>query len=467
MLRVDRRQFLAGAGALLAASDRIGAAPALTSIEPLGMLVRECTLVGERRADDVVPAHPNGIQLSRDRWMILYATRGFRGVDDDLSIVYQLRADAPNGRVIREGHLARTRTDWDPLERGDRLIKQHGHPVLFGVPKGARLGGNVPAHANLFVAKWRVVGITLDHERRMLTRGPADNRIREQTQGVEWVQFRLNDREDDIDIVQPVGPLRQRGFERGAAFCANERVRHMNQSFTPPVPFNAERSEWADVNHFDGGRIATLKYVFNAQTRLYEWTAMSPLIAAERRQLSEASLARTGSDWIIAARSPGVGWIRCEDPFREVPAMTFAREPSMGAPLTVFTCADDVLRLFGGSAAVSPHRNARDPLYMWDIDPRHDFAASNRRVIFDSVAEGLRIRPRAVPKIDMCKLLPPVGRTQMLVFRVSVRSYNFPYTSGNGVANGIPAINDDEKQACGIYAARITYSEDMRPTWSF
>jgi hypothetical protein len=55
----------------------------------------------------------------------------------------------------------------------------------------------------------------------------------------------------------------------------------------------------------------------------------------------------------------------------------------------------------------------------------------------------------------------------MLVFRVSVRSYNFPYTGGNGAATGIPAINDDEKQACGIYAARITYSEDVRSTWSF
>src|SRR5439155_8721327 len=105
----------------------------------------------------VVPAHPNGIQLSRDRWLLVYATRGFRGVDDDRSIVYQVRHGSPDGRLVKEGFLAWSIDDWDPLGEGKSYVKQHGHPVAFGVPKGALIRGKAAAHANLFVAAWRVV----------------------------------------------------------------------------------------------------------------------------------------------------------------------------------------------------------------------------------------------------------------------------------------------------------------------
>ena len=42
-------------------------------------------------------------------------------------------------------------------------------------------------------------------------------------------------------------------------------IRQMNQSFVQAVPFNEDASEWADVNHFDGGRLAALKYRYNRQ----------------------------------------------------------------------------------------------------------------------------------------------------------------------------------------------------------
>src|SRR5690349_13559308 len=125
-----RREFLyAGAGALL--STRGMAAGRIARLENKGVLVRDCTIPGETRADDVTPAHPNGIQVSRDKWLIVYATRGFRGVDDDRSIVYQLRQGAFDGKVIREGLLARSGV------RETTHFLQHGHPVAFGVPKDA------------------------------------------------------------------------------------------------------------------------------------------------------------------------------------------------------------------------------------------------------------------------------------------------------------------------------------------
>ena len=56
-------------------------------IDPNGKFLQECGLTSERRSDDVFPAHPNGTQLSRDRFFIVYATRGWRGIDEDRSIV--------------------------------------------------------------------------------------------------------------------------------------------------------------------------------------------------------------------------------------------------------------------------------------------------------------------------------------------------------------------------------------------
>src|SRR5262245_33456627 len=77
------------------------------TIEPGGMLVRECDLPGERRRDDVVPRHAVCVQAARARWLVIYTTHGFRGVDDERSVIYQVRRDAPDGPVLKEGFLAR------------------------------------------------------------------------------------------------------------------------------------------------------------------------------------------------------------------------------------------------------------------------------------------------------------------------------------------------------------------------
>jgi len=55
-----------------------------------------------------------------------------------------------------------------------------------------------------------------------------------------------------------------------------------------------------------------------------------------------------------------------------------------------------------------------------------------RRVIYDTVAAGLPIRPGTAPKVDMCKLLPHVGDTQYIVHRVSIRAFNHPYVGSDG-----------------------------------
>jgi len=472
-LLTRRNVLLAGAGACLKNDGGLRGAPLAGDfkIEPRGVLIPDAGVAGETRADDAVPAHSNGIPVSRKRWLLVYANRGFRGVDDDLSILYQLRGGAPDGPLIKEGIFARTRNDWDPLGNGKpNYILQHGHPVAFGVPSGARIGGKPAASANVFVVKWRKVARAYDRAKNYVLHASADPEMERLTQSVEWVQFRLNSAEDDLEILQPAAKLRQKGYETGARFCAGE-VEHMNESFVQAVPYNRDATEWADCNHFDGGRVACLKYTFNPRTGLYEWTTMGPLLSgAPGKGIGEASLARWKDTWIIAARGGsggGVTWFRTDDPFGPAPKPVFPEQPKISAPLTAYTWEDGALRLFSGDATVSPYKNGRDPLYCWDIDPDRSFSPSNRRVIFDTFEAKLPMRAEAGPKVDMCKLLPGQGRTQIIVYRVSIRAFNHPYVGSAGPVKGIPLVNAAEKAACAIYYSKVTYAQALPAAWEF
>src|ERR1700675_4542024 len=118
---MTRREWVAGAAgspAILRAQKSGAPVSRIASIEHKGVLIHDCPLPGETRRDDCVPAHPNGIPVSRDKWLIVYATRKFRGVDDDASIVYHLRAGAPDGNLIREGMISRSVDDWDAFGDG-------------------------------------------------------------------------------------------------------------------------------------------------------------------------------------------------------------------------------------------------------------------------------------------------------------------------------------------------------------
>ena len=236
----------------------------------------------------------------------------------------------------------------------------------------------------------------------------------------------------------------------------------MNQTFTQAVPFNEAATEWADCNHFDGGRIAALKYAFNPKRKIYEWTETGPLLTCPH-PLTEASLVRFGTDWVVAARTSqevgGVAWSRTPDPFAAMPPPVFPDILKSNAPITAYMCPDGISRLFGGDTAASPYGNGRNPLYCWEVDPDDGFACGNRREIFDSVKAGLPIRHR--PTVDMCKLLPHAGgKSQFIAHRIRPKSTRDPAYTGH-------AITDQEVECSGIYYARIDYGETWPGMWSF
>jgi len=442
----------------------------LNHIEHQGVLVHDCQSPGNRRADQVVPAHPNGIQLSARRFLLLISTLGFRGVDDSRSILYQIRDGAYDGPVLTEGVLAKSIDDWDPLGDGSRHVRQFGHPVAFGVPKGAILKGQPAPNANVFAVKWRVCARVLDREGGYLLWNTQPIELTRQTQAVEWLQFRLNDQEDDIEILQPAQPLRQKEFESGPAFCSAD-LGPMNQTYTQAVPFTTDGLEWVDVNHFNKylnsdnpGVLAALKYRFNRERGRYEWVETGPVLGTG---MHEASIAPWRGDWIVAVRPRDlgpVGWCRVNDPFGETPRIVYPSEPVVRAPLTAYACPDGVIRLFTGCPEVSPYKGFRNPLYCWEIDPDAGFTATNCRVILDTYEAGIKISKEHNPIVDMPKLLPHVGGgRQCFVHRVRSAAL----LNNDPAYGGFHPLTDDDFASTAIYHADLVYGESYPGCWEF
>ena len=120
-----------------------------------GAFIADTLIAGEQKKDWIQPSHPFCWQLSRDRWLWVFQTRGFAGIDSEHSILYQIRRDRLDGEFLKEGVLAKFRDDWDPLGDGSEQWKIHGHPKVLGVPKDAvDRAGRPIAHDNLFAVAW-------------------------------------------------------------------------------------------------------------------------------------------------------------------------------------------------------------------------------------------------------------------------------------------------------------------------
>ena len=241
----------------------------------------------------------------------------------------------------------------------------------------------------------------------------------------------------------------------------------MNQSFIQAAPFNDDCSEWADVNHFDGARIAPLRYAYSADLGRYEWVATGPMVGAAERGLYEASLVRLGDGWLIAGRprvngrrGRGAGWMRTDDLFGRIPEPTYTSTPDADTPIAVFRAADGSVRLFANDVNHErPNRGGRNPLWCWEVDPE-DFSITDRRVVFDTFDAGLPIRPECDPGADMCKLMPHAGgRVQLLLHRVRTRALTIPYLQAT--------VTPAELQAVGIYYEKVHYADDHPGCWDF
>ena len=431
-----------------------------------GPLITDIDIDGERKSDGIIPAHPGCCQLSKDRFLVTVATLDPHGWDSNHSIIYQIRSGAPDGPIVKEGVLAPVIEGWDPFDQGLSLTKPMGMAVSFGVPKGALCNGKPAANANVFVIKWYRRGflrvgdelLRLDEaeERGHL---PGGKKLHVSTMRVEWAQVRLNDTDDDLEIIQPIQTLRQVGYNTDEPFCDLGPGRQMNHSMVPPIPMDDECSQWVEFCSFatikgteSSGSVAPIRYTFNAQTGRYEWTQTGPLLDLPDAMIGESSTVRLDDGWLIAFRSNGpTYWFRCDDPFGDLgqPSIT----PSFPGPRHVYRYPDGVVRILANALKCDLWRQR---LCIWDVDTDR-IELSNERVILDSVDEGL---PFSNPGLDMSKLCPNQGRRQLILFRTITLKQ-----TARGSAD--PPFTPAEHDAAGVFHAEINYAHDVPDPWEF
>jgi hypothetical protein len=357
--------------------------------------------------------------------------------------------------VLKEGVIEKARSGWDPLGVGHNFRKINAVVKVFGVPKGAMRNGQPLPTANHFVAKW-YIRPCLEINGRLVNLWEAASTVNPAELGIyayclEWMQFRLNEAEDDIEIISPARQLRQQGYDQGNDISSLGACNGMHHGFGDAVP-NDSFSEWVEVCQFEK-KLAAIRYAFDPATGLYEWVETGNAQEVPGRHLAEASLNRIDNAWVISTRAydaPWTVWYRTSDPFETFGDRTDVK--SAYAPRISFVCADGVLRLFGNET--SPHGlHARNPLYCFDVDPK-TFEYSNRRVVMDAHKEQLPFR---TPFLDHAMLYPhPGGRKQIVSFRAINR------TQTVGVSN-----TPDELEKSGVHYSELVYDKDYPNPWTF
>ncbi|MBC8876439.1 MAG: hypothetical protein H8E44_43985 [Planctomycetes bacterium] len=439
-----------------------------------GLLISDCTIPGERTEDGVKPGNAVCWQLSKTRYIWVYQTKSFQGADSVRAIVYQIRKDRPDGPILKEAVLSPFTDHWDPFGRGDKYFKQQGHAKVFGVPKGAvdKNGKLLPSN-NVFCAGWYQHARIVDHAtgRLLHTLDERSRELSDATQRIATIQFKLNEAEDDIELLTPITILRQKGFETGDAFCElGPTAIGVNQWYTPYSPYDEECTQWVDVRHFLPDGLAAVMMEFDPKTRRYEWTKTGPLATMPEQNLIEASLNRIGDEWIVGARPnrfsirsaagpsksvTNMGWEGCAVWFRRKDLFAGLGDPIVmpGRPAACrssYVCPDGVLRVFGGDKHLSPYNWPRNPVYCWDVDPS-DFALSNCKTLIATADLGWAPTVRSV---KMRAFLSPVFDNKQIA-------------SARVTAEVVGTPGEKVLDQCGVHYWYVTYDRDIECQWRF
>jgi len=453
-----------------------------------GFYIDECRLEGATKSANCFPAQHNTIQLSRNRWFVIFNTRGFRGNDDHRSVVYQIRADAPDGRVLTEGYLDEQTMEWDPLGDGRKFVKLCTHLVAFGVPVGALIGGRRVPHEGCFVAVWTRFPRIYDPARDYLLHD-AEGDVPREGYRCPWVQFRLGESGDDIEIVQTICNLQEKGFAGSSILCRHEHLDVFNSGYVNPVPYNCDYTEWAFLVHWNRGAIESegvctaIRLKWNPQTLLYEWTDTGPILDGPGDMgIFEGGIAPFRGDWLVSARIVprkymGNVWFRTDDLFGPAPEPFYSPEIRSDCPRTTFLFPDDVIRVFTTDQVASPYgdnvglpdvdgkRDVRVPLHAMDIDSDNQYRVVRTDVVFDTLKEGIPIRMESGPCANFCQLVPHIGGSNGYIsYSIRPKALKHP-KAYFGRFKG--QVNAEEMQVSGVYYSEVSYDRDYPPTWQF
>lgn len=409
-------------------------APSKVTFEPIGPLIQSSQFPGERRSDNVSPHAASGCQIANDRWILLFYTRGYRVVDEERSVLYQIREGKPDGKVLREGMLAPSDAFGSPNQ-----ILIHGHAVVWGVPMGAQADGQPLPNANHFCAKWYTKEVTVT---------PGNVRAKVHGMWVEWMQFKYDPECEDIRIVQPITK----------ANCGHTPL-------AGPVRLDPKGMTWVDLcsAHAPGANlevvkaasIQPVKYAWDSETGRYRitdkgsaWETGVPVF--------EGTMARAGKGWVSIARvrgGKGLVATHSDDPFSCAGNPRHLGQGTVGSmQKMVFRCADGKLRVFSGVGG-------RSVAWSWELDPKI-LSLSNQTLVWNADKLDVPYEAGSGRVIDVYTLLPHAGgREQYLLYGFSPKALDYPYTG--------KLVGESAKDAAGVYYAKLIYPHDYPGEWQF
>ena len=437
-----------------------------------GVIVDDTNIPGERKKDGVIPAHSSSsLQISRDRFILFISTLNTEGWDLVRSVIYQIRVDAPDGPVIKEGVLAAMEDDWRPLDNDLVFRKIYGMPHVMGVPQNASRRGKPFPNNNVFAVKAYCCGQLKKGgkfynpdilSQQDDTMAPIPNLLH-----TVWAQFRLNEAGDDIEILQSLRPLRQRGYEEGEFICSLKRPVIMEHAMTPPLPKDEDCLVWRECHNFSfplnhigcsHDTIAPVEYRWNPSTGLYEWVGVGPLASHPQGMvIGESSISKVDGSWIVAARAFNKEavtlWYKSDDLMGRGLGEPVVRPGNFGQRHS-YLCPDGKLRLFINDVKLSPYQDRRNPLYMFEVNS-DTFEYSAPVPVFDARAAGLPFEP---PFVDMSRLCDHQGNRQILLFRAIASRMTCPHGA---------EITAAAMAAAGVHAMEITYDHTEAMEWEF
>ncbi|MBE6358537.1 MAG: hypothetical protein E7057_04745 [Lentisphaerae bacterium] len=371
----------------------------------------------------VQPSGP--VEIAPDRWLSLYTMVDGRGHDANCGIYGELRADAPDGMVLRSRILVAggDGTNYSPCGDGVEYFRCAGQAHVFGSQKTGVFAVTYYQH----VQKWE--NGVLQNPGSWHWRQKHGSMLMSGTLRVCMLHLEYDAQADDWRIIEQPHLLAQDGWENSPdAFCEFGPGFSLNHALEPPVPLNDDGTEFLEyltITAYDDpyavgghGTVVPVRYKFDPETRRYRWVQTGKRWRDGNDTLGEVSIVRIpdgSGDFLLSVRQfLGTGDIilaRVSDPFVEG-IRKVHRYKGSSAPRTLGVRSDGLMRIFINDSDMSPYKHERNPLYEYQIYP--DLRLGEPHVVADAVQQKL---PWPEPFLDMGRYLEYAPGKEMLCFR--------------------------------------------------
>ena len=424
-----------------------------------GPFITESDLPGESKRDFAIPNYATGTQLSHNRWLIVYDTVDCRGADFWRSVMYQIRAEAPDGRIVKSGFIAKLEEIDSPFKDRYACWKGYGNANVLGVPcpapgmKASPAAGVVAITYNARI-ELMVDGRLVQCLPTLCPNWPKDVSADEWFEALARMgsprlmrQYRFDPAKDEIVPVSPAEPC---------PASQSIRLNHALQgmiNWGNPVQLDEQGLAWFEVlvDPIKDSLLVIRRFDFDSAAGLFRITDQSMEHQEDPEfHAGEPSLARIGpNDWMVAARcfkhNGDTLLYRTSDPMVELGTPSVL--PTTYGQRMLYRFADGSIRLTLNHQKESPYQDRRNPLYCYRIDPT-TLQAVEKDTVFDCRAIGINLH---VPFVDHTNLFEPHRPgAQLLTFRLIAEAmvWNRP---------DMKALTADELRIGGLHYCEVTF----------